>query len=274
VVQQGSNYSQVLLRGLWVAILGLVLGGALGALISQQMSPVYRSTVYLLVVPESDNAGTSTANDYAQAYSKLVADPAVTGDAVDESEVGVDPWDVRKFVSVQVAPNAPILQITASSTVPEYASTLANALGSGLSTFTEENAEDTGYQADVIAEAIPPEDPTLPNWTLNIAVGAAAGLLVGAIVVLLWDGLSQTWRARTDGRRSRQEEKEKQQRARQEENDKQQLEREMSELEKSAERYRELENDKQQLEREMTELEKSAKRYRELRSNGLQKLHR
>ncbi len=103
------------------------------------MTPIYQSSVYLLVVPTSNSAETPAvniheqANDYAQAYSKLVTDPAVTGSAVSKSEVGMDPWDVRRVVSVEASPNAPIVEITASSQDPENAATLANALGSGLS---------------------------------------------------------------------------------------------------------------------------------------------
>ena len=247
MAQQDSNISRALFRGLWVIILGLVLGGALGALVSQLTTPVYQSTVYLLVVPESENAGVSTANDYAQAYSRLVTEPAVVGEAVDESEVGVDPWDVERIVSVEVAPNAPILQITTNSDDPEDASALANALGSGLSTFAEERAEETGYQAEVMAEALPPEDPALPNWALNVAVGAFAGLLVGATAALLW----------LDRRQSRRKSKKAQK-------EEQQLQSEVAELEERTARHQELEQEKQRLQGEMARLEESAVRYREL----------
>jgi uncharacterized protein involved in exopolysaccharide biosynthesis len=199
------------------------------------------------VVPESENAGVSTANDYAQAYSRLVTEPAVVGEAVSESEVGVDPWDVERIVSVEVAPNAPILQITTNSDDPEDASALANALGSGLSTFAEERADETGYQADLMAEALPPEDPALPDWALNVAVGAFAGLLVGATAALLW--LDPRHHRRKAGKA--QEEK-------------QQLQREAVELEKHTARYQELEQEKRRLEKEMAQLEKSVERYREL----------
>jgi capsular polysaccharide biosynthesis protein len=291
-MQQSSNVSQTLIRRLWIIVLGLALGGALGALVSQQMTPIYQSNVHLLVVPASDNAGTSTANDYAQAYSKLATNPAVIGEAVRKSEVGVDPWDIEKVVSVEVSPNAPIIQITTNSPDPEDASTLANALGSGLSSFTEEEAKDTGYQADVMAAAIPPEAPALPNWTLNMAVGAAAGLLVGGVVALLWDklGLPQLWgnlqRARkswAEQRRAREAEKQEQRRARELEKLekslgryleleklKPRLESEMAGLRESAERYRKLEGDKQRLESEMAALDRQRleKGIAELRKNG------
>lgn len=246
MAQQDSSGARALFRGLWLIILGLVLGGALGALVSQLTTPVYQSSVYLLVVPESENAGVSTANDYAQAYSRLVTEPAVVGEAVDESEVGVDPWDVERVVSVEVAPNAPILEITTNSEDPEDASALANALGSGLSSFAEERAEETGYQAEVMAEAVPPEEPALPDWVLNVAVGAFAGLLVGATAALLWFDRRQP-------RKAKKAQKEKEQ-----------LQREVVELEKRTARYQELEREKQRLQGEMAGLEENAVRYREL----------
>lgn len=246
VAQQDSNISRTLFRGLWVIILGLILGGALGALVSQLTTPIYQSSVYLLVVPEPENAGVSTANDYAQAYSRLVTEPAVVGEAVDESEVGVDPWDVERIVNVEVTPNAPILQITTNSDAPEDAAALANALASGLSSFAEERVEQTGYQAEVMAEAVPPEEPALPNWALNVAVGAFAGLLVGATAALLWFDRRQP-------RKAKKAQKEQQQ-----------LQREMAELEKSTARYQELEQEEQRLQGEMAGLEESATRYQEL----------
>ncbi|MBV9454358.1 MAG: hypothetical protein JOZ19_09610 [Rubrobacter sp.] len=242
-LDQNSNITLVLLRRIWLPILGLILGGALAALVTQQITPMYQSSVYLLVAPTS-RVDTSTtpnvqeqANDYAQAYGKLVADPAVTGSAVTESGVGVDPWDVRRITSVEVSPKAPVLQITTNSPSAQSASTLANALGNAVSSFTRARSSDTGYEAQLMAEAVPPVYPSLPNWRWNIAVGAATGLLVGGILALLWDNLRQARESWADQRRARRIEKDKQRRASHEEMERQRQEREAAELEKTLEQY-------------------------------------
>ncbi len=230
-MHQNSEVLQTLIRRFWIIILGLIVGGALGALVSQLMTPIYQSTVYLLVVPASDDSGTSPSGDveqrlrgdYAQAFSRLATEPSVVGEAVRESGVGIDPEDIERYLNVSVSPNGPILEVIANFQDPEAAATLADVLGSALSSFTEERAEGTGYRAEVMAEAAPAAAPAAPGWRLNIAVGAAAGLLVGGIIALLWDDLRQAGRIKVR-RVEKEDQREKNQRpARQEEKDGQRL---------------------------------------------------
>lgn len=218
MVQQTSDILQVLVRRFWIIVLGFIIGGALGIFASQLMTPVYQSNVYLLVVPSSGNFGTQTPsdyeqklrNDYTQAYSRIATDPAVIGESVRESGVGVDPSDIRKVVNVTPSSTAPILQVTVNFQDPEGASTLANAVARGLNSYTAKQSTDSGYRADVMAEATPPTSPVAPGWKLNIAVGAAVGLLVGGVVALLWESLQQAWKAWRDQRRARKKRKDQQ----------------------------------------------------------------
>lgn len=241
MIQQTSDIFQVLVRRLWIIVLGFIIGGALGAFVSQQMSPIYQSNVYLLVVPASGDLGTQTLsdyeqklrNDYAQAYSRITTDPAVIGKAVRESGVGVDPSDIRKIVNVIPSPNAPILQVTVNFQDPEGASTLANAVASGLNSYTAEQSTNSGYRADVMAEATPPTSPVAPGWKLNIAVGAATGLLVGGVVALLWDSLQQVWKGWHDQRRARKKYQEQQQSPKADEAEMDALEKIIEHLEKN-----------------------------------------
>ncbi len=228
-MQQNSDIVSVLIRRVWIAILGLIIGAALAALVSYMMAPVYQARAYLLVAPAYDRADTSInddierrlRNDYTQAFSRLASDPSVTGEAVRESGVGVDPENVERYLTVSVSPNAPILEITANLDDPRSASVLATAVASGITSFTEERAQDTGYQAEVMAEASPSTSPVAPGWNLNLAVGAATGLLVGVMMALFWDGLIAPvrllWESGASARKAKRISKENQRRARQEE---------------------------------------------------------
>lgn len=185
-MQQDADILQTLIRRLWIVLLISIIGGGLGALVSQQMPPTYQSSVYMVVVPATSNTGNNSgANGYAQAYGKLVTSPGVVGEAVRGSGVGVDPQNISKFVSVEVSPNAPVFQITARAQNPADASTIANAVSGAVSSFTDIRARDTGYRATVLVAAQAPTGPVSPNWTLNIAVGAAAGFVAGTMLALL-----------------------------------------------------------------------------------------
>lgn len=194
-MQQDADILQTLIRRLWIILLISIIGGGLGALVSQQMPPIYQSSVYMVVVPASSSSGSSGnsgANGYAQAYSKLVTSPGVVGEVVRGSGVG-DPQNISKVVSVEVSPNAPVFQIIARAQNPADASTIANAVSGAVSSFTDIRARDTGYRATVLVAAQAPTGPVSPNWTLNIAVGAAAGFVAGTMLALLLGNLRRVF---------------------------------------------------------------------------------
>ncbi len=198
--RQGSDVFSALVRGFWILLLGLILGGGIGAVVSWLMPPTYQASVYMLVTPTSQNVENLRPQDYTQAYSELVTVPEVGGEAVSENG-GEDPQDIERVVNVEVSPNNPLFEVIASSSDPEDASALANSIGAAVASFTEGLAEDSGYRAEVVAEATTPTRPAIPNWPLNIAVGAAAGLLMGGVAAVLWDDLV---RARKRGGEQRQ----------------------------------------------------------------------
>lgn len=209
-MQQSNDVFLALLRGFWIILLGLVLGAGLGAFVSSFVAPTYQASAYVLVVPASEGDTEAPApqnvnpEDYTQAYSELVTVPEIVEEAVLEEGGGiVDPQEVEEVVSVEVSPNNPLFTITANSLTPEDASALANSLGSAVSTYTEGLSVDTGYRADLVAEAPVPSSPTLPNWLLNITIGGAVGLLLGGIAALLWDDLVRTSRGLGEQREAR-----------------------------------------------------------------------
>ena len=179
-----------LVRRLWALILGLVLGSILGGLVSISTQPAYEASTVLGVLPSSSmTAGSSMPSSYLQAYSSLIADPTVAREAVARSGVEVDPQELTKFVTlwIEPAPNVPLLRVSVSSRRPEDASDLANALGSAISSAGEQANIDDAFRTEVVLRALPPTSPVRPNWTLNTAVGAATGLLIGSLVALFWD---------------------------------------------------------------------------------------
>lgn len=189
--RRGSEVLVALLQGFWLALLGLVLGAGTGLLVSELTPPSYQAKTNLMVTPIS--GGTSAdarLSNYTRAYSELVTVPEVVGEAVRKN--GADPQQIRRYINVEVSPaDSPLFEVTASSNEPERAAELANSVGSAVASFTEGLSKNSGYRAEVVANATPPRDPAWPNTALNAAAGATTGLLVGGAAALAWGGRSR-----------------------------------------------------------------------------------
>lgn len=196
-MRQSSEVLLTLARRAWMLALGLVWGGLLGGLVSLLMTPTYEANVYLMVVTNSEEVENTAAYDYTQAYGKLPAVPTVVGEVLSKHGIRPTSQNVEDVVDVEVPLNTPILQVIVSARSPELAAALANDLGDRVSSFVAETlAPGTGYRAVVVAEAATPQRPVSPDWTLNVAVGAAVGLMLGGATALLWDDLRRVGKKR------------------------------------------------------------------------------
>lgn len=138
---------------------------------------------------ERSASADSTPGERAQGYARLVNQPSVMGPAVEP--LGLEPQEIEGVLLAEASPTDPMMEVVAKSGDPEKAADLANAAAGALEKHTRKLAEASGggYQADVIAEALPPANPFFPNETIFAGVGGLSGLTVGAVLALmLYDG--------------------------------------------------------------------------------------
>lgn len=187
---QSSDVLLNLTRRWWMLAIGLVLGGVLGGLASLLMTPTYQSTLYFMVVTQSEDVENTAAYEYTQAYSRLPTVPTVVGDVFREYGITPSPENIQDFVDVEVPLNTPLFQIIVSAEDPGQAAALANDLGDRVSSFVADTlTPGTGYRAAVVAEASMPRQPISLDWNLNIALGAAVGIVLAGMLALFWDDL-------------------------------------------------------------------------------------
>lgn len=185
--RRSSDVLLAMIRGFWLILLGTILGVGLASLVSQLVPPVYQSETQLLVVSASDRPppDPTTQITYAQTFSELASSPEVMGGVVSKTGI-VDPHRLEEVVTTEVSTTAPLFAIVASDRDPDNAAELANALGAAIEG-RDNLARDTGYRANVIGKAVPADDPAWPNLTLNLAIGAGIGALLGVIAALIWN---------------------------------------------------------------------------------------
>ncbi|MEE1827236.1 hypothetical protein PUR61_34360 [Streptomyces sp. BE20] len=173
--------ARLLVRRWWPLALAVPLGAAAGAGYAVVAHPSYAADSYVIVV--SENPGESaTAVNFAQAYGRLAGRPQVLAAAA--AETGHSRSELEALVHGTTSPDAPMIEITGTGADPQEAVLTADAVARSLVTFANGSTKETGVRLVPLAAAAEPERPTTPSGRLDVAVGGAAGVLIGALVMM------------------------------------------------------------------------------------------
>ncbi|KUL23480.1 hypothetical protein ADL15_45720 [Actinoplanes awajinensis subsp. mycoplanecinus] len=155
-----------------------VLGGAAGATYAAVKDPTYTAKAY--VVATASRSDPATALNFAQAYGRIATSGPVLAAARSRLH------DVAGLSSVRAStsPDAPVVEIVATGTSARHTADLANAVARALADYASKRSTDTTVKLSVLAPATVPARPTSPKPPLELAVGAAAGLLIGGLAAL------------------------------------------------------------------------------------------
>ena len=95
----------------------------------------------------------------------------------------MDYEDLEKSIKVSQVKDTQIMSITVQSTNPKIARDIANSIPT---VFSKEVKRITkANSVEVIDKAITPENPVKPNKTINIAISAILGFIVGVFIVFV-----------------------------------------------------------------------------------------
>ncbi|MFI0962240.1 lipopolysaccharide biosynthesis protein [Streptomyces sp. NPDC021080] len=160
------------------AVLGGVLGGAYGVV----KPPAYTATSYVIAVP-TDKGDPAAALGFAQAYGRVATQLAVLGDA--QVWAGVPVKTLESSVRAVTSPDAPMVAVSATSTRPDRAADMANAVTRSLTQHANESKQSTKVELLSFARATKPVSASSPSPTVTGLVGASAGGLLGGLVLLV-----------------------------------------------------------------------------------------
>jgi capsular polysaccharide biosynthesis protein len=143
--------------------------------------PQYAAISYVVVSP-AGRSESAAALGYAQAYGKIATDPVILAEA--ESNAKLGRGTLREGVQASTSPDAPMVQITATSSRPGQAAKNADAVAKALAGTARESVKRTGARLTVLSEAVAPATPVSPSAAIAVSVGACAGGLIGGLVLL------------------------------------------------------------------------------------------
>jgi capsular exopolysaccharide synthesis family protein len=184
------------IRKFWLLIVGLtIVGGALGYGLSSTVTPIYQSTATLYFALNQGNSASDLAqgSTYTQnqmlSFAQLATSSRVLEPVIDELELDTTPRVLARSVEVTIPQDTVILQVQASSTDPDEAAAIANAVSDSLTEVVRDVAPKgpagaATITAQVIDEAVVPLVQSIPNKPRDAALGALLGLVVGVLTAL------------------------------------------------------------------------------------------
>ncbi|WP_344443711.1 Wzz/FepE/Etk N-terminal domain-containing protein, partial [Kitasatospora nipponensis] len=175
------RYVRTLARRWWPVAVAVPLGAGGAAGYAVVTPPVYAANSYVVVVPESTTEP-GVAVNFAQAYGRLAGQPQVLVAAAPDS--GHSSAELAGLVHGTTSPDAPVIEIDGSGGTPGDAVRSADAVARALVAFGNTSSKETGVRLVPLAAAAAPDKPTTPSARLDVAVGAAAGVLVGSLVMM------------------------------------------------------------------------------------------
>ena len=181
----------ILWHKVWIIILCILIGGAVGFGISRYMiEPTYTSKISLYVNNNKDRLESQLNINDINASQKLVAtyieilkSDVVLSKVIDEMELPYTNQELRERIEASALNNTEILEVKVTTTDPDEAAAIANTLAE-LAPSEIIRVVQAG-DVQLIDVAIPNTDPVAPNTGLNTIIGALLGAVIACLGVLI-----------------------------------------------------------------------------------------
>ncbi|GAA2661647.1 lipopolysaccharide biosynthesis protein [Streptomyces vastus] len=160
---------------------GTLTGALAGTAYGTLTPPAYSAAAYVVAVPTA-KSDPQAALGFAQAYGRVATQLAVLGDA--QVWAGVPARTLRESVRSATSPDAPMIAVTATSTRPDLAADMANAVTGAMTRHATHTKKATHVELRRFSRAIKPTAPSSPSPALTALVGASAGGLLGGLALL------------------------------------------------------------------------------------------
>jgi capsular polysaccharide biosynthesis protein len=178
-----------LVRRLGLLILLTLIGGTAGAVYGAVKTPTYTAKAYVVAIGEPGES--ITALNFAQAYGRIATSGPILAKA--GAALGTDQSGLSQ-VTASTSPDAPVIEVTAAGSSAQHTADLANAVAGALAQYGGTRKTETRVNLALLAGATTPARPSSPKPPLELAVGAAGGLLIGGLAVLAGVGRWQAVR--------------------------------------------------------------------------------
>ncbi len=187
------DYFRILRQRGWLILVLMVLTAAAAFGFSKIQTPVYESTLRLLVKPgRTDFGQAQAAKELLSSYQQWLYSSYRAQDVIDVLQLDMTAGELLGDVRVASDSGSYVLSLAVENTDPNLANDIARAWGNRL--IQQQNADNDRLRLEdrIYIEFI--DDPQVglerPKTKINTAAGAVFGLLLGVALIFLLEWLA------------------------------------------------------------------------------------
>jgi len=187
-----SDYLRILRQKGWLIILLAVLTAGAAFAFSKMQTPVYESSLRMLVQPARTDFGQAqAAKQLLRGYVQWIRSSYRAAAVIDQLSLDMTPGQLLSDVDVASDDSSFLVQINVENSDPDLANDIARSWGN---IFIQWRVDDNASQrkedrVDVEFIDDPQAGLARPNTRINAAAGFIFGALLGLIVIFAWEWL-------------------------------------------------------------------------------------
>ena len=185
-----------------IVIIAAVAAGALlaGAFTQFLVTPVYSATSTMLVLTKETTlaslADLQIGSQLTKDYSMLITSRTVLQDVIAELGLDMTYRELEGNVTITNPDDTRLLEVTVTDSDPERSKEIVDTLAEISSQFIGEQMEVVSPK--IIEDGEVPTVQTSPSLTKNVVIGAAAGFMIAAGIIVLMTILNDTIKSEDD----------------------------------------------------------------------------
>lgn len=183
-----TDYLRILRQRGWLIILVAILTAAAAYGFSRMQTPVYESTMRLLVQPARTDFGQAqAAKELLRTYVEWMNSSYRAAAIIDRLQLDMMPNELLSDMTAAAEASSFVINVTVENTNPDLANDIARTWGDLVIQWQTENNAGLRKEDRIEIERI--DDPQAglasPQTKINTAAGAVFGALLGLILVFL-----------------------------------------------------------------------------------------
>lgn len=129
------QYFNLFLHWSWLILLAALVAGTAAFLISQRMTPYYRSSTTVLVnaapaTKVTDYSSVMLSEQLTSTYAQMMAKDPVLNEVIKQLALNIPAADLKKMVTVSAVNNTQLIQVAVETTDPVLSAYIANSIAS------------------------------------------------------------------------------------------------------------------------------------------------
>ncbi len=189
------EYGRILLRRGWIVLLLAVLTAGAAYVLSAQETPVFRSTVKVLVIPARSDFGLAQTSKFQLSQFREYLDSSlIARQVIDKLQLDMTPDQLMGTVTIAADDLSLSLQIDVDLTNGDMANRVARTWGEELVIYRNEENQKNRREDRIDARL--QDDPRYnllrPRPAINAAAGGVLGLLLGGVIVFVLEFLESS----------------------------------------------------------------------------------